>query len=97
MLARRNAWFVQQENAFKLAISRELHRIWSKVLEEPVPPNLQRLIQHLEQVTTPVPAESNGRAGLRRLCPGAVIPPSWALVGSRLESAEEPHRADRTV
>lgn len=54
MLARRNAWFVQQENAFKLAISRELHRIWSKVLEEPVPPNLQRLIQHLEQVTTPV-------------------------------------------
>jgi hypothetical protein len=54
MLERRNAWFVQQENAFKLAISRELHRICSKVLEEPVPPNLQRLIQHLEQVTTPV-------------------------------------------
>jgi hypothetical protein len=61
VLERRNAWFAY---AFKLAISRELHRIWSNVLEEPVPPNLQRLIHHLEHVTMPPDtARPNGEQG----------------------------------
>ena len=51
MQERRNAWFVPQENSFKLAIARDLQRIWSTVLEEPVPSSLGRLVEQLERNT----------------------------------------------
>ena len=35
----------------KLAIARDLQRIWSDVLQEPLPTGLRRLIDRLEQVT----------------------------------------------
>jgi hypothetical protein len=34
-----------------LAIARNLERIWSSVLHEPIPADLQRLIRRLEAVT----------------------------------------------
>jgi hypothetical protein len=34
-----------------LAIARDLQRMWAVVLEEPLPPDLRRLIDRLEQVT----------------------------------------------
>jgi len=35
----------------KLAIARDLQRIWSDVLDEPLPTDLRGLIDRLEQVT----------------------------------------------
>ena len=39
------------DNSMKLAIARDLQRIWSDVLDEPLPTDLRRLIDRLEQVT----------------------------------------------
>jgi len=39
------------DNSMKLAIARDLQRIWSDVLQEPLPTGLRRLIDRLEQVT----------------------------------------------
>ena len=47
-----NAFAEQQaENSMKLAIARDLQRIWSEVLQEPLPIDLSRLIYRLEKVT----------------------------------------------
>jgi len=37
--------------AIRLAIARDLQRIWTDVLHEPLPRDLVRLINHLEQFT----------------------------------------------
>ena len=42
---------LQDENNMKLAIARDLQRIWSDVLQEPWPVELSRLIHRLEKVT----------------------------------------------
>ena len=39
------------EDSLKLAWARDLQRIWSDVLDEPLPTDLRRLIDRLEQVT----------------------------------------------
>jgi hypothetical protein len=39
------------EDSLKLAWARDLQRIWSDVLHEPLPTDLRRLIDRLEQVT----------------------------------------------
>jgi hypothetical protein len=39
------------EDSLKLAWARDLQRIWSDVLQEPLPADLRRLIDELEQVT----------------------------------------------
>jgi hypothetical protein len=39
------------EDSLKLAWARDLQRIWSDVLHEPLPTDLRRLIDKLEQVT----------------------------------------------
>jgi hypothetical protein len=39
------------EDSRKLAWARDLQRIWSDVLHEPLPTDLRRLIDRLEQVT----------------------------------------------
>jgi hypothetical protein len=41
------------DNSVKLAIARDLQRIWSDVLQEPGPIDLLRLIHRLEEVTAP--------------------------------------------
>ena len=47
-----NAFAEQKaENSMKLAIARDLQRIWSDVLQEPLPIDLSRLIHRLEKVT----------------------------------------------
>ena len=47
-----NAFAEQKaENSMKLAIARDLQRIWSDVLQEPLPTGLRRLIDRLEQAT----------------------------------------------
>jgi hypothetical protein len=46
-------------DVFKLAIARDLQRIWSDVLNEPLPADLQRLIAKLERT-------AGGVAGARR-------------------------------
>ncbi len=47
-----NAFTEQKaENSMKLAIARDLQRIWSDVLQEPLPIDLSRLINRLEKVT----------------------------------------------
>ena len=47
-----NAFAEQKaDNSMKLAIARDLQRIWSDVLQEPLPTGLRRLIDRLEQVT----------------------------------------------
>ena len=38
-------------HTIKLAWARDLQRIWSDVLHEPLPTDLRRLIDRLEQVT----------------------------------------------
>ena len=45
--------FAEQKavNSMKLAIARDLQRIWSDVLQEPLPIDLSRLIHRLEKVT----------------------------------------------
>jgi hypothetical protein len=45
--------FTQQKTdaAIRLAIARDLQRIWSDVLHEPLPTDLRRVIDKLEQVT----------------------------------------------
>jgi hypothetical protein len=45
--------------AFKLAIARDLKRIWADVLQEPLPTDLQRLIKRLEQVTRPTEGQES--------------------------------------
>jgi len=39
------------DHGVKLAIARDLQRIWCEVLQEPVPTDLRRLIDRLEKVT----------------------------------------------
>ena len=47
-----NAFAEQKlEDSLKLAWARDLQRMWSDVLQEPLPTNLRRLIDRLEQVT----------------------------------------------
>jgi hypothetical protein len=47
-----NAFAEQKlEDSLKLAWARDLQRIWSDVLQEPLPTDLRRLIDRLEQVT----------------------------------------------
>jgi hypothetical protein len=47
-----NAFAEQKaENSMKLAIARDLQRIWSDALQEPLPIDLSRLIHRLEEVT----------------------------------------------
>ena len=47
-----NAFAEQKaENSMKLAIARDLQRIWSDVLQKPLPTGLRRLIDRLEKVT----------------------------------------------
>jgi hypothetical protein len=47
-----NAFAEQKaDNSMKLAIARDLQRIWSDVLQEPLPTDLRRLIHRLEEVT----------------------------------------------
>jgi hypothetical protein len=47
-----NAFAEQKaENSMKLAKARDLQRIWSDVLQEPLPIDLSRLIHRLEKVT----------------------------------------------
>jgi hypothetical protein len=47
-----NAFAEQKaDDSMKLAIARDLQRIWSDVLQEPLPTGLRRLIDRLEQVT----------------------------------------------
>jgi len=45
--------FAEQKlgHAMKLAWARDLQRMWSDVLHEPLPTDLRRLIDRLEQVT----------------------------------------------
>jgi hypothetical protein len=45
--------FTQQKTdaAIRLAIARDLQRIWSDVLQEPLPTDLRQVIDKLEQVT----------------------------------------------
>ena len=42
---------VNLDDGLKLAIARDLKRLWSEVLEQPLPTELRRLIDRLEQVT----------------------------------------------
>ena len=47
-----NAFAEQKaDNSMKLAIARDLQRIWPDVLQEPLPTDLRRLIHRLEEVT----------------------------------------------
>jgi hypothetical protein len=47
-----NAFAEQKlEDSLKLAWARDLQRMWSDVLQEPLPTNLRRLIESLRQVT----------------------------------------------
>jgi hypothetical protein len=47
-----NAFAEQKlDHTIKLAWARDLQRLWSDVLQEPLPTNLRRLIDRLEQVT----------------------------------------------
>jgi hypothetical protein len=46
-----NAFDPKLDQSLKLAIARDLQRLWSGVLHEPLPTNLQRLIDSFEQVT----------------------------------------------
>jgi hypothetical protein len=47
-----NAFAEQKlEDSLKLAWARDLQRMWSDVLHEPLPTDLRRLIDKLEQVT----------------------------------------------
>jgi hypothetical protein len=47
-----NAFAAQKlEDSQKLAWARDLQRMWSDVLHEPLPTDLRRLIDRLEQVT----------------------------------------------
>ena len=46
-----NAFDPKLDQSMKLAIARDLQRMWSDVLQEPLPSNLRRLIDRLEQVT----------------------------------------------
>jgi len=47
-----NAFAEQKaDNSMKLAIARDLQRIWSDVLQEPLPTGLRRLVDRLEKVT----------------------------------------------
>ena len=48
-----NAFAEQKaENSMKLAIARDLQRIWSDVLQEPLPIDFSPLIHRLEKVTS---------------------------------------------
>jgi hypothetical protein len=52
-----NAFAEQKlDHSIKLAIARDLQRMWSGLLREPLPTNLRRLIDGLEQS----PAGGNG-------------------------------------
>lgn len=53
MQLRRTNDFAQQraDFAIRLAIARDLQRIWSDVLHEALPTELRRIIDKLEQVT----------------------------------------------
>ena len=42
---------VNLDDGLKLAIARDLKRVWSEVLEQPLPTELRRLIDRLEQAT----------------------------------------------
>ena len=42
--------FAKADYEFKLAIARNLQRVWEDVLEEPVPSELQNLLNTLESV-----------------------------------------------
>jgi hypothetical protein len=46
-----NAFDPKLDQSLKLAIARDLQRMWSDVLHEPLPTDLRRLIDRLEQVT----------------------------------------------
>ena len=46
-----NAFDPKLDQNMKLAIARDLQRIWSDVLDEPLPTDLRRLIDRLAQVT----------------------------------------------
>ena len=46
-----NAFDPKLDQSMKLAIARDLQRLWSDVLQEPVPTDLRRLMDKLEQVT----------------------------------------------
>jgi hypothetical protein len=43
----------QASRAYKLTIAQNLERIWSDVLQEPLPEDLQRLVRKLEQEAPP--------------------------------------------
>jgi hypothetical protein len=46
-----NAFAEQKLDHIKLAWARDLQRMWSDALHEPLPTDLRRLIDRLEQVT----------------------------------------------
>jgi hypothetical protein len=46
-----NAFDPKLDQSVKLAIARGLQRMWSDVLQEPLPTDLRRVIDKLEQVT----------------------------------------------
>ena len=46
------------DNSLKVAIARDLKNLWSELLREPLPTDLRRLIDRLEQVTR---GQSRGR------------------------------------
>jgi hypothetical protein len=58
----------QANQAFKLTIAQNLGRIWSDVLQEPLPDDLQRLIRKLERGTRPKQTQFHvaGTEGIRR-------------------------------
>ena len=51
----------QLDLSVKLAIARDLQRMWSGVLNEPLPTDLRRLIDRLEMVTGRRSAAACGR------------------------------------
>ena len=58
-----NAFAEQKlEDSLKLAWARDLQRMWSDVLQEPLPTDFRRLIDKLEQVTGGTSAAGRSRS-----------------------------------
>ena len=54
--------FAKADYEFKLAIARNLQRVWADVLEEPVPNELQNLLNTLESVARDEQRDATGRS-----------------------------------
>jgi hypothetical protein len=49
-------------NHFKLIMARKLQAIWTDVLQEPIPPDLQALLDRLEQRRPPAETGASGES-----------------------------------